>query len=366
MEFIDLKHQQNLIYKDLRKRIDVVLEHGKYINGPEVKELEKRLANFVGMKYAVGVSNGTDALIVAMMALGVEAGDKVITSPFTFFASAEAIKFLGAEPVFVDIDPKTYNISVDCLKKILESNPGEFKGIIPVDIFGQSAEYDEIEILAKQHNLFVLEDAAQSFGGIYKNRNNCSFGDIATTSFFPAKPLGCYGDGGMVFTNSTEFDQIIRSIRVHGKGVDKYDNIRIGVNARLDTLQAAILLAKFQVFEHEIELRQEVAKRYTKLLKDLLITPYVEDYNISVWAQYSVQSDKREQIIKNLKDYNIPAAIYYPKPLHLLTAFKDLGYQEGDFPIAEAVSKKIFSLPMHPYLELEDQKKIAEIIKSLK
>ncbi len=299
------------------------------------------------------------------MALGVEPGDKIITSPFTFFASAECIKFLGAEPVFVDIDPKTYNIDIAKLKQLLDSQPDTFKGIIPVDIFGQAADYDEILKLAKQHNLFVLEDAAQSFGGSYKNRKTCSFGQIATTSFFPAKPLGCYGDGGMVFTSSAEYDQVIRSIRVHGQGTDKYDNIRIGVNARLDTIQAAILLAKFRIFEEEIKLRQKVAWNYQKLLNGTVMTPYVESYNISAWAQYSVQSDKRDKIIKKLKENEIPTAIYYPKPLHLLTAFNDLGYKEGDFPVAEAISKRIFSLPMHPYLEIEDQKIIAEIIKSV-
>lgn len=364
MEFIDLKKQQKLIENNLDKRIKNVLQHGRYINGPEVKELEQTLADFVGIKHAIGVSNGTDALVIALMALGIEPGDKIITSPFTFFASAECIKFLGAEPVFADIDPKTYNIDADKLKQLLDDQPGTFKAIIPVDIFGQAADYDEIIKLAEEHNLLLVEDAAQSFGGSYKNRKTCSFGDIATTSFFPAKPLGCYGDGGMVFTNSDEYDQIIRSIRVHGKGSDKYDNIRIGMNARLDTIQAAILLAKMKVFKKEIKLRQKVAWNYHKLLNEIVVTPFVESHNISAWAQYSIQSDQRNKIIKKLKKSDIPTAIYYPKPLHLLTAFKDLGYKEGDFPVAEEVSKRIFSLPMHPYLELEDQERIAEVIRA--
>jgi dTDP-4-amino-4,6-dideoxygalactose transaminase len=216
--------------------------------------------------------------------------------------------------------------------------------------------------LAEKYNLFVLEDAAQSFGGSYRKRKTCSFGDIATTSFFPAKPLGCYGDGGMIFTNSDKFDQIIRSIRVHGKGTDKYDNIRIGVNGRLDTLQAAILLAKMEIFEEEIQHRQKVAKRYNDFLIDSVTIPYIKNYNVSAWAQYSVQSPERASIIKKLRENNIPTAVYYPKPLHLLTAFKDLKYKEGDFPVAESVSKKIFSLPMHPYLKVDDQKKITDII----
>jgi len=366
MEFIDLRQQQKFIYNDLHTKINEVLEHGKYINGPEVKELEEKLANFVGVKHAVGVSNGTDALVLSLMALGVKQGDKVITSPFTFFASAESISLIGATPVFVDIDPHTYNLDVDKLKVLLKAHPGGIKGIIPVDIFGQPADYNEIERLAKQHNLFVLEDAAQSFGASYKNKKTCSFGDIATTSFFPAKPLGCYGDGGMIFTDSDEYSEIIRSLKVHGKGRDKYDNVRIGTNARLDTIQAAILLAKMELFPGEIDLRQEAAKRYNDLLNDSVEIPFVEDYNISAWAQYSIQAPNRDELIQKLKKADIPTAIYYPKPLHLLTAFKDLGYKAGDFPISEAVSKRIFSLPMHPYLKHDDQKKISEKIRSVK
>ncbi len=366
MEFINLKQQQKLIYNNVQTKINIILEHGKYINGPEVKELEEKLANFVGVKHAIGVSNGTDALVLSLMALGVKQGDKVITSPFTFFASAESISLIGATPVFVDIDPHTYNLDVDKLKALLKAHPGEIKGIIPVDIFGQPADYNEIERLAKQHNLFVLEDAAQSFGASYKNKKTCSFGDIATTSFFPAKPLGCYGDGGMIFTDSDEYSEIIRSLKVHGKGRDKYDNVRIGTNARLDTIQAAILLAKMELFPGEIDLRQEAAKRYNDLLNDSVEIPFVEDYNISAWAQYSIQAPNRDELIQKLKKADIPTAIYYPKPLHLLTAFKDLGYKAGDFPISEAVSKRIFSLPMHPYLKHDDQKKISEIIRSVK
>ena len=366
MEFIDLRQQQKFIYNDLHTKINEVLEHGKYIIGPEVKELEEKLANFVGVKHAVGVSNGTDALVLSLMALGVKQGDKVITSPFTFFASAESISLIGATPVFVDIDPHTYNLDVDKLKALLKAHPGEIKGIIPVDIFGQPADYNEIERLAKQHNLFVLEDAAQSFGASYKNKKTCSFGDIATTSFFPAKPLGCYGDGGMIFTDSDEYSEIIRSLKVHGKGRDKYDNVRIGTNARLDTIQAAILLAKMELFPGEIDLRQEAAKRYNDLLNDSVEIPFVEDYNISAWAQYSIQAPNRDELIQKLKKADIPTAIYYPKPLHLLTAFKDLGYKAGDFPISEAVSKRIFTLPMHPYLKHDDQKKISEKIRSVK
>lgn len=362
MQFIDLKRQKQEIEEHLEDNIKKVLEHGKYINGPEVVELEQQLVEFVGVKHAIGVSNGTDALIIALKALGVKPGDKIITSPFTFFASAEVIHFIGAEPVFVDIDPETYNIDIDKLEELLENNPGEFKGIIPVDIFGQPADYDRIEELAKKHNLFVLEDAAQSFGASYKGRKTCTFGDMATTSFFPAKPLGCYGDGGMIFTNSEKLAEICRSLRVHGKGRDKYDNIRVGMNARLDTMQAAILLVKMKLFPGEIEKRQLVAQRYKELLKDYVKTPFVAEHNISAWAQYSVLSDNRDELTSKLKLVGIPTAIYYPTPLHLLTAFKDLGYKAGDFPVAESISKKIFSLPMHPYLEQEEQEEVARVI----
>ena len=367
MQFIDLKQQQSKIREDVEIRIKQVLDHGKYILGPEVKELEAQLADFVGVKHAIGVSNGTDALLIALMALGVNPGDKIITSPFTFFATAEVIRNIGAIPVFVDIDKDNYNIDPTKLEELLESNePGEFVGVIPVDIFGQLADYNAIGKIAKKHDLWMLEDAAQSFGASQNGKMSCSFGDIATTSFFPAKPLGCYGDGGMVFTNCDKLAENIISIRVHGKGTDKYDNVRIGMNGRLDTIQAAVLLSKMEIFSEEIKTRQEVARRYNEQLQDVMKIPFVEENNISAWAQYCIQHPKRTEIIAHLKGKNIPTAIYYPTPMHLLTALKDLGFKKGDFPVAESVCDQIFSLPMHPYLEAEVQVQICrEIVSSM-
>jgi dTDP-4-amino-4,6-dideoxygalactose transaminase len=363
MQFIDLNRQQAHIRADLDQRINTVLDHGKYIMGPEITELETTLAAYVGVKHAIGVSNGTDALLLALMALGVLPGDKIITSPFTFFASAEVIANCGAIPVFVDIDPKTYNIDPVALEKVLKNYNGEIKGIIPVDIFGQIADYEAISVLADEYGCFVLEDAAQSFGASHNGQKACSFGDIATTSFFPAKPLGCYGDGGMIFTNRYDLKELLCSLRVHGKGDDKYNNVRIGMNGRLDTMQAAVLLSKFSIFPKEIELRQDVTKRYAELLADTVKVPYVEPDNVSAWAQYSVCHPSRDAIIAHLKRAGIPTAIYYPQPLHLQTAFQYLGYTQGDFPVAERVSNEVFSLPMHPYLTAEEQERIAGCIR---
>jgi dTDP-4-amino-4,6-dideoxygalactose transaminase len=365
MHFIDLKRQQDLIRKDLDKRIATVLEHGKYIMGPEIAELENSLADYVKKRYAIAVSSGTDALLIALLALGIKPGDRVITSPFTFFATAEVITILGAIPVFADIDERTYNIDPQAIRHVLEHDGQDVKGIIPVDIFGQPADYDEILTIAEQYELFVLEDAAQSFGASYKGKPACSFGDVATTSFFPAKPLGCYGDGGMLFTAREDLYEIIKSLRIHGKGNDKYDNVRIGVNGRMDTLQAAILLSKFSIFPHEIELRQQVAQSYAALLDEHVIIPHVKKGNQSAWAQYSVCHPQRYNLIAKLKQAGIPTAIYYPQPLHIQTAFRYLNYKPGDFPIAERVSRQIFSLPMHPYLTPEEQEVIAGVVKEM-
>ena len=373
MEFIDLKAQQRRIRDKIEERIKNVLDHGKYILGPEVKELEEKLSNYVGRKYAVGVGSGTDALLMGLMALDVKRGDYIITTPFTFIATAEVIALLGAKPIFVDIDENTFNISPQKVKEFLE-NPVDkvsgkpielesIKGIIPVDIFGLPAEYDELLEIAKEYSLFVLEDAAQSFGGKYKGRKACSFGNLAATSFFPAKPLGCYGDGGMIFTDDEELYEKLVSIRVHGKGVNKYENVRVGVNGRLDTLQAAILLAKFEIFDDEISKRQEVAREYQELLKGKYQLQYIPEYSKSAWAQFVLLSENRDKIIKNLKENDIPTAIYYPKPLHLQKAFNYLGYKEGDLPISEDVSKKIFALPMHPYLT--NQKKFFTLLNNV-
>ena len=301
------------------------------------------------------------------MAYGVGPGDVVFTSPFTFIATAEVVALLGGTTAFVDIDPKTYNIDpakLDAaIQQFLKTNSGKkAKAIIPVDLFGQTADYDAIAAIGKKYGLFVLQDAAQSFGGVYKGRRAGSMGDIGATSFFPAKPLGCYGDGGAIFTDDDAMLAKLRSIRVHGQGSDKYNNIRIGINGRLDTMQAAVLLAKMEVFEEELTLRDKVAARYTEKLKAGVTTPFVHKDCVSAWAQYSLLTDKRDEMLKKLKSRGVPTAVYYPKPLHLQDAFTNLGYKRGDFPISERIADSIFSIPMHPYLGEEDQDYIVRAI----
>lgn len=375
MEFIDLKKQYERIKPQIQDRINQVLSHGKFIMGPEVTELEKQLAAFVGAKYCVSCANGTDALLLSLMAHKVGPGDAVFTTPFTFIATAEVICLLGATPIFVDIDPDTYNIDPQKLQIAIEQAQAGIvrgtiitpkltpKGIIPVDLFGLPAEYDEINRIAKIHGLFVLEDAAQSLGGSYKGRKVGNLADIAATSFFPAKPLGAYGDGGAIFTNDEAMANSLRSLREHGKGSHKYDNVRIGINGRLDTLQAAILLPKLEIFESEIKERQEVAARYTNAFRGIAKVPHVPDGLQSAWAQYSLVTDKREFYLNKLKELGIPTAIYYPRPLHMQSAFAYLGYRQGDFPVAEHMSERIFSLPMHPYLDASDQNTIIDAVK---
>jgi UDP-2-acetamido-2-deoxy-ribo-hexuluronate aminotransferase len=365
MSFIDLKTQQQKIFPSLMARIQRVLEHGQYILGPEVKELEEKLAAYVGVKHAITCSSGTDALLIPLMAYGVGPGDAIFTTPFTFIATAEVIQLLGATPLFVDIDPRTLNIdpaalavAISDLAKSPRTAHLKPKGIIPVDLFGQPADYDKINTLAKQHGLFVLEDAAQSFGATYQGKRTCSLADVAATSFFPAKPLGCYGDGGAIFTDNNDLAEIMLSIRVHGQGADRYDNVRVGLNGRLDTLQAAILLVKLEVFDQEVIDRQQVAESYSQGLKDIVEVPYVDPESTSVWAQYSVQSAKKAAIQEKLKLEGVPTAVYYPLPLHLQGAFAHLKYQRGDFPVSERTSQLIFSLPMHPYMGDAELKRI--------
>jgi dTDP-4-amino-4,6-dideoxygalactose transaminase len=384
MQFVDLAAQQQRIRNELYDRIKTVLDHGKYIMGPEITELENRLAEYSGVAHGIGCASGTDALLMALMAYDVGPGDAIFTSPFTFIATAEVISLLGATPVFIDIDPATFNLDPSLLRKAInalknndktyyplpnnQSMPLHPKGVIAVDLFGMPADYSEINQVANTHHLFVIEDAAQSFGAEYNGEKACSLADIGCTSFFPAKPLGCYGDGGMCFTNDQAIAEALRSIRIHGKGIDKYDNIRIGLNGRLDTLQAAILLAKFDIFPEEVLLRNQVASRYSELLHDVkkLSLPTTKPGYISAWAQYSLlaeNKEKREIYQKALKAGNVPTAIYYPKPLHLQSAFKPLGYNSGDFPVSERCAEQIFSLPMHPYLDENSQKIIVSILK---
>lgn len=367
IEFIDLKAQQKRIYPALMARIERVLAHGQYIMGPEVAEAEARLAAYVGVRHAITCASGTDALLMVLLAKGVGPGDAILTTPFTFIATAEVIRLAGATPVFVDIDPRTFNLDPLALEKTLsawESHPRTARlrprGIIPVDLFGQPADYDRINRLARDHGLFVLEDAAQSFGATCQGRRAGSLAEVAATSFFPAKPLGCYGDGGAIFTDDDDLAEVLRSIRVHGQGAHRYDHVRLGLNGRFDSLQAAVLLAKLEIFDHEAAARQEVARRYSEGLKDFVEVPFVSPDCTSIWAQYSVLSDRREELQAKLQAAGIPTAVYYPKPLHRQPAFASLGYGPGDFPVSEAVSRRIFSLPMHPYLSREDQDFIME------
>lgn len=382
MDFIDLKFQQKRIKGKIDANIQKVLAHGQYVMGPEIEQLESTLAAYVGVKHAVGCASGTDALLMALIAMDIGPGDAVFTSPFTFIATAEVISLLGATPVFVDIAPGTFNINTDKLERAIQAvksnNPsihplpsaqGKLipKCIIPVDLFGLPADYNAIGAIAQKHGLGVIEDAAQSFGAEYNGRKACSFGRIGCTSFFPAKPLGCYGDGGMCFTHDDRLAETLRSLRVHGQGPHKYENVRIGINGRLDTLQAAILLAKFEIFSEEIEFRQKGAGNYESLMggNPSVMVPHIPPGYKSAWAQYSIlatSESNRTALMDDLNMAGIPTAIYYPKPLHLQTAFKGLSYTFGDFPVSEDCASRIFSLPMHPYLDKEDQKKIVRFL----
>ena len=374
MEFIDLKAQYRRIKPSIQKRINDVLDRGSYIMGSEVAELEEKLAAYTGTSFCVTCSSGTDALLLPLMAMGIGQGDAVFTTTFTFIATAEIISLLGATPVFVDIDKRTYNLDPEKLRaeiiKVKNGEPvtGSFprnlkpKAVIPVDLFGLCADYDAIGKIVGEFGLLMLEDAAQSFGALYKGKKACSFGDMAATSFFPAKPLGCYGDGGAIFCKDKETAGVLRSLRVHGQGSDKYENVRIGINGRLDTLQAAVLLSKMEVFEGEIERRQTVASRYSNALQSRYTVPVTPSNGRSVWAQYSLIGGDRAEKIAALKSAGIPSAIYYPKPLHLQKAFASLGYEEGQCPVAEEIAAKIFSIPMHPYLEEKEQDKVLEVL----
>ena len=356
MQFIDLAAQYQHLKTKIDQRIQNVLNHGQYIMGPEVKELEQKLAEYVGVKHAITCANGTDALTLAMMVLGIKKGDAVFCPTFTFFATAEIIAYGGATPVFVDSDEDTFNICPKNLEQQIQKviAAGKFypKAIIAVDLFGLPANYPEIKKIAEKYDLKLVEDAAQGFGGEINGQRAGSFGDIATTSFFPAKPLGCYGDGGALFTNNEQYAELLRSYRVHGKGKDKYDNVRLGMNSRLDTIQAAILIEKLEAFPQELVNRNKAAIKYTTNLKNTYKTPVVPDGYLSSWAQYTLIAENREREMAKYRAKGVPTMIYYATCMHQQTAFKVLGYQEGDFPIAENLAKSVFSLPMHGYLEI--------------
>ena len=371
MQFIDLNSQYSLLRRKIDSRIQQVLNHGAYINGPEVHELEVRLQEFLNVKNAITCANGTDALVLGLLALDVQQGDLVLCPAFTFFASAEAVAVCGAIPVFVDCDSNTFNMCPVSLEKtIIELQARALaipKVILTVDLFGLPADYESITKIAKKYNLKILEDAAQGFGGSINNVKACSFGDVSTTSFFPSKPLGCYGDGGAVFTNSEAYAQTIRSLAQHGKGTDKYDNIRIGMNSRLDTIQAAVLLEKLEVFPEEIALRNQIAGRYEKLLGDYVTTPVVPKGYISSWGQYTIRSAHRETIKSYLATRDIPSMIYYKKCLHQQKAFAEMDSRIiNPLELNQSVqlSSEVLSLPMHPYVTDENLQTICESVKS--
>jgi len=360
MDFIDLKSQYKQYKEEIDSEIADVLTSASFILGEKVTSLEDKLKLFVNSKHALGVSSGTDALILSMMALGISAGDEVITTPFTFIATAESIMLLGAKPVFVDIDPLTYNIDASLIEDAITSKT---KAIMPVSLYGQCADFEKINEIASKYNLKVIEDGCQSFGARANEGRSCGLSDLGCTSFFPSKPFGCYGDGGMIFTNDDELYEIMKQIRVHGQN-ERYNHVRLGINGRLDSLQAAILLGKLPYFEGELKSREEKGEYYITHLSEAegIVTPFVREGNRHVFAQFSIQVGNRDKLQEYLRGKDIPTAIHYPIPLHLQPVFKHLGFSEGDFKIAEAVSNKIISLPMHPFLEKDTQDHIIEEI----
>lgn len=360
IEFIDLKAQRQHIGKAMDEAILKVVHDGNYILGQQVQQFEKELAAFCGAKHAIGVANGTDALILVLEALGIGPGDAVLCPSFTFAATAEVVAWMGATPVFAEIDEATYNIDPKALSAALETakqhklNP---RAVISVDLFGQACDYEPIEAFCKQNGLVLISDSAQGFGARYKGRVAGAIGDFATTSFFPAKPLGCYGDGGAILTDSDEQAALLMSLRFHGKGSYKYDNVRVGVNSRLDTIQAAVLIEKLKIYAEEIEKRQVVAGRYTEALKDLVVTPHVMPDCVSTWAQYTIRvdADRRDAFQAALKAKGVPTTVYYPKPLHQQTAYKHFPVAGNGLPISERAAQEVVALPMHPYLDEETQ-----------
>lgn len=356
--FIDLAAQQERIKPDLDRRIQAVLNHGQYIMGPEVRELEEKLAAYCGAKHAIAVSSGTDALLIAMMALDIGPGDEVITSPFTFIATGEMIALLGATPVFVDIDPKTYNLDPTLLEAAITPRA---RAIMPVSLYGQCADFDAINAVAAKHSLPVIEDACQSFGASYKGRKSCALSTIGCTSFFPSKPLGCYGDGGACFTNDENLAKRMRQIMSHGQD-RRYHHPLLGINGRLDTLQAAVLLAKLKIFDEEVAARERIGARYSELFSGKVVTPYVAPGNTSVYAQYTIQVEKRDEVAKKLQERGIPTAVHYPVPLHLQQVFSGLNKRVGSFPVSEKTANMVLSLPVHPYLITQDQDRICSAV----
>ena len=366
MDFIDLKTQYRRIKPAVDARIARVLEHGAYVIGPEVTELEQVLAGYCGTKHCVTVASGTDALLIALLALDIGPGDEVVTVPFTFFATAEMIALIGARPVFVDIDPRTYNMDPARLEEAITSRT---KAIMPVSLYGQCADFDPINAIAGAHGLPVIEDAAQSFGATYKGRRSNALSLVGATSFFPSKPLGAYGDGGALFTDDNVLATLMREIRLHGQD-RRYHHPRLGLTGRLDSIQAAVLLAKMEIFEDEIAARIRLGARYTELIAEAfgqeparVRAPYVERHNTSVYAQYTVEVEGREFVETRMKARGVPTAVHYPLPLHLQPVFERLGQREGSFPVSEAAARRVISLPMHPYLSEADQVKVVSTLR---
>jgi len=357
IDFANLQYQYQLYKNEIDEAIHKVLDKSNYIMGNEVIELEENLQRFTGAKHAISCSSGTDALVLAMMALDIQPDDEIITTPFTFIATAETIAFLKAKPVFVDIDEKTYNIDP---RKIEEKITSRTKAIMPVSLYGQPADIDAIQAIANKHNLKVIIDGAQSFGSSYKGKTDSNLGDISTTSFFPAKPLGCFGDGGAVFTNDDALAEKMKSLRVHGQS-KRYQHQYIGMGGRMDTLQCAIVDVKLKHYKKDLKLRQEVASKYLEALKDKdFILPFIDSHATSAWAQYSIRVNNRDTLQAKLKEAGIPTAVHYPMPLHLQECFTYLNHKDGDFPIAEKVSHEIMSLPMNPYLDDDEIRYICE------
>ena len=359
MQLNDLKAQYKLLENKINRRIKEVLDAGTYIMGPQVAELEEKLSAFSGYQEVISCASGTDALVLALKALNIGFGDEVITTAFSFFATAEAIAICGATPVFADIEEDSFNISPSLIEQAITSNT---KAIIAVGLFGQAAELDKIWPIAQKYNIKLIEDAAQCFGALIHGSPSSKFCDISCTSFFPAKPLGCYGDGGACLTNDMSLAEKLRSLRVHGKGSDKYDNVLLGMNSRLDTIQAAVLLEKLEIYRFEIEKRNEVALYYTQNLDDVVCTPVVKEGFQSVWAQYSLKLESRDKVMDALSNNNISSAIYYPKTLLQQKALQRFNTQR--FPVAETTAKQILSIPMHPYLRRDEQDEVISTVRS--
>ena len=360
MQFIDLKSRHLLIKDQINARIQTVMEHGQFILGPEVRELEQKLAEYTGSKHCITVSSGTDSLLIALMALGVGSGDEIITVPYTWISTAEVIALLGATPVFVDVRSDTWNMDETLLEASITERT---KAIMPVSIYGQTPDMDAINEIAKKYELPVIEDAAQSFGATYKGRKSCNLSTIGSTSFFPSKPLGCYGDAGALFTNEDALAEKFRWIRVHGQE-RKHHHPIVGLNGRMDTLQAAILLAIFELFPEEVSNRRKIGERYAAGLSVLdCLHPHIGDGNTSVYAQYTILRDNRARIQSSLKKHGIPSVSYYTVPLHLQSVFAHLGYKAGDFPVTENIAGRCLSLPMSPYLSASDQDRVIQALR---